>query len=90
MRSIFGITLLLVCVGVASYNVKGSAAPNRRTPTPMAWVRTMNGWERPDSWTAVPVTPPTLHPLVVAVVECLSSCLGLLAFRRDSSHCRPT
>jgi hypothetical protein len=84
MRSIFVITLLLVCLGVMSYNIEGAAAPNRPIATTMNWVRTVNGWEHPASWESVRVTPPTLHPLIVAAAECLSSCLGLLAFRRDS------
>jgi hypothetical protein len=47
------------------------------------WVRTVDGWERPDSWYLEAVRPPKLHPLVVAAGQGLVSLLGLVAFGRQ-------
>jgi hypothetical protein len=47
------------------------------------WVRTVDGWERPDSWYLEVVRGPTLHPLVVAAGQGLVSMLGLVLFQRE-------
>jgi hypothetical protein len=79
MRLIVGITLLLVGVGTLSCRLEGS----RRSAPPIqptsAWVRTVDGWERPSGWFAPPSDPPSLHPLVVAAGQALVSVLALVA-----------
>jgi hypothetical protein len=47
------------------------------------WVRTVDGWERVDSWYVSEVRPPRLHPLVVAAGQGLVSLLGLVACQRE-------
>jgi hypothetical protein len=49
------------------------------------WVRTVDGWERLDSWHECKVAPPQLHPLVVAAGQGLVSLLGLAACPRGRS-----
>jgi hypothetical protein len=46
---------------------------------PAKWVRTVDGWERPETWWIDPAVPPRLHPLVVAAGQILVSALGLAA-----------
>jgi hypothetical protein len=49
------------------------------------WVRTVNGWERTESWN-FPVTQlPRLHPLVVAAAQGLISVWAMVAFQRQES-----
>ncbi|MEX2309436.1 MAG: hypothetical protein WD738_17685 [Pirellulales bacterium] len=48
----------------------------------LAWVRTVDGWERSGSWYVSEVRPPTLHPLVVAAGQGLVSVLGLVACKQ--------
>jgi hypothetical protein len=81
MRLIVGITLLLLGVGSLSCRVEGTTNSKLRTTVP--WVRTVDGWERPNLWYASPARPPQLHPLVVAAGQTLASLLALAAFRRD-------
>jgi hypothetical protein len=80
MRLIVGITLLLVGIGTLSCRVEGTANSNR--PISTSWVRTVDGWERPNLWHAAPAKPPQLHPLVVAAGQTLASVLALVVFRR--------
>ncbi|HEX3601497.1 MAG TPA: hypothetical protein VHU84_15205 [Lacipirellulaceae bacterium] len=55
-----------------------------QTPLPLAWIRTADGWEHPGAWNMPPLSPPTLHPFVVAAGEGLASVFALLAcHRRD-------
>lgn len=51
-------------------------------PKVVVWVRTVDGWERPDSWNLEPVRRPALHPLVVAAGQGLLSVLALALFDR--------
>ena len=81
MRLIVGITLLLLGVGSLSCRVEGTTNSKPQTPAP--WVRTVDGWERPNLWYTSPAKPPQLHPLVVAAGQSLASLLALAAFRRD-------
>jgi hypothetical protein len=57
-----------------------SALPRSTTP---AWVRTVDGWERPSAWLATAPNVPRLHPVVVAAGQGLASVLALVAFRRE-------
>ena len=47
------------------------------------WVRTVDGWERPEMWHAPDLYVPRLHPLVVAAGQGLVSVLGLVACARQ-------
>lgn len=79
MRFIVAIALTLVTVGALSCQIELPPRARVATQISLAWVRTAHGWERPGDWYAPPVHPPTLHPLVVAVGEFLTSSLALLA-----------
>jgi hypothetical protein len=48
------------------------------------WVRTVDGWERTETWNASEVHEPRLHPLVVAAGQGLISVMVLVACRRDN------
>jgi hypothetical protein len=86
MRAIFGISLLLLGLAMLSCRVETIGHGNASVdPSPVRWVRTVDGWERPDSWFIVAARPPRLHPLVVAAGQGLASLLALAAFRRDES-----
>jgi hypothetical protein len=80
MRLIFVITFLLIGIGMLSCSVEGTA--NSR-PSPTSWVRTVDGWERPNLWHTSPAEPPRLHPAVVAAGQTLASLLALAVFRRE-------
>ena len=83
MRLIVGISLLLLGIGTLSCRVDSTMSSLRPAATPMAWVRTTDGWEHPEIWFATPARPPQLHPLVVAAGQCLASLLALTVFRRE-------
>jgi hypothetical protein len=51
----------------------------------LRWVRTAEGWERPDNWYLSEIEKPRLHPVVVGVGQLMLSVLGLLAFERTLS-----
>ena len=96
MRLILGIVCLLLGVGILSCQVgpvvtgPGSAKTQAvgeqqavvRTHAG-GWVRTVDGWERVESWYVGEVRPPGLHPLVVAAGQGLVSLLGLAACQRE-------
>jgi hypothetical protein len=88
MRLIVGIACLLLGMGMLSCRLDGltsSEAAERPTTEPHAaeWVRTVDGWERVDSWYLGEVMPPRLHPLVVAAGQGLLSLLGLALCQRE-------
>lgn len=83
MRLIVGITFVLVGVATLSCQVEGTADSNRRATN--AWVRTVDGWERPSLWSTTPAPPPQLHPLVLAAGQGLASLLALAVFSRDEN-----
>ena len=56
MRLIVGITFLLIGIGMFSCSVEGTA--NSRPQSPTSWVRTVDGWERPNLWHTSPAEPP--------------------------------
>jgi hypothetical protein len=86
LRAILGISLLLLGVAMLSCRVEssgelqGSAKPQAAG---VRWVRTVDGWERPDVWKLEAVGRPGLHPLVVAAGQGLLSVLGLVVFHRE-------
>jgi hypothetical protein len=83
MRLIIGISLLLLGVGALSCRLESAIDPTEPPRPAIRWVRTVNGWERPEAWLAAPVRVPQLHPLVVAVGQALVSVWALTAFRCD-------
>jgi hypothetical protein len=58
---------------------------NAKPQAAVRWVRTVDGWERPDSWNSHAPTLPALHPLVVAAGQGLFSLLGLTLFHRNDA-----
>jgi hypothetical protein len=87
VRAILGISFLVLGVAMLLCQVEGShfdrSALDRRPV--LQWVRTTDGWERPDSWHLGEIKRPTLHPAVVAAGQGLLSVLGLVTFQRTSS-----
>ena len=79
MRSILGIVLLLLGVGLLSCRIEGRSADATMPPPQSDWVRTVDGWERPHHWSPSIAEPPALHPLVVAAGQTLFSLLALAA-----------
>ena len=89
MRLIVGIVCLLLGAGMLSCQVgpvvTGPVVANTQAGSARdaaGWVRTVDGWERVDSWYVSEVRPPRLHPLVVAAGQGLVSLLGLAACQR--------
>jgi hypothetical protein len=87
VRIIVGIVLLLAGAGVWLAGIEGEAArgPDDAPQFEMRWVRTVDGWERPETWrTAEPLADSLrLHPLVVAAAQLLFSLFALAAHSRD-------
>jgi hypothetical protein len=86
VRLIFGISCLLLGVALLACRVDSSAERGGDGAEPRVaakWVRTVDGWERADSWYLEAVGRPTLHPLVVAAGQGLASVLALVAFGRE-------
>jgi hypothetical protein len=83
VRLILGITLLLLGVGSLAVRVEGTADVRPAGAPIGQWVRTVDGWERPELWQDVVAGPPRLHPLVVAAGQGLISVLALVSCRRD-------
>ena len=65
LRLILGITLLLLGLGTLSCQVQDSVGDGPVIPSAGKWVRTVDGWERPELWNAPELHAPRLHPLVV-------------------------
>jgi len=95
LRAILGISLLLLGLAMLSCRVEssgeiGGAKPPfgyelraERQAAAVRWVRTVDGWERPDSWYREAATGAGLHPLVLAAGQGLFSVLGLVVFKRE-------
>ena len=79
MRSILGILLLLLGVGLLSCRIEGRSADLVNAANASDWVRTVDGWERPHNWSPSLVEPPVMHPLVVAAGQLLVSLFALAA-----------
>jgi hypothetical protein len=83
MRLIVGISLLLLGVGSLSCRMEGKLESDVLRASTPAWVRTVDGWERPGAWRTSCANVPRLHPAVVAAGQGLASILALVAFRRE-------
>jgi hypothetical protein len=87
MRLICGIGCLLIGAAMVSCRVETSVTEAsadltmERAPA-LEWVRTVDGWERVDTWFVETTEPPQLHPLVVAAGQGLVSLLALVACQR--------
>ncbi len=79
MRSICGILVLLLGVGLMSCRIEGRSADATAPESEVEWVRTVDGWEQPHHWASSLAEPPALHPLVVAVGQTLVSLFALVA-----------
>jgi hypothetical protein len=79
MRWILGIVLLLLAAGSMSCQLKVLSAELVEPARNAAWVRTVDGWERPHNWSPSHAGPPTLHPLVLAAGQVLLSAFALVA-----------
>jgi hypothetical protein len=81
VRSILGISLILIGMGVWACQVEGTAdrAPIN-PPSEPTWVRTVDGWERPATWSPPAFSPSQLHPLIVAAGQLFASLFALAAW----------
>ncbi len=79
MRSILGILLLLIGVGLLSCRIEGRSADVTRPVHQPDWVRTIDGWERPPNWSPSLARQPDVHPLIVAAGQVLLSLFALAA-----------
>ena len=79
MRIIVGISLLLFGTGTVLCEVECQSAAAAASPDWTGWVRTTDGWERPQGWQVAAASPPRLHPLVVAAGQGLVSVFALVA-----------
>jgi hypothetical protein len=82
MRSILGILLLLIGIGLLSCRIEGRSADVTRPMHHPDWVRTVDGWEQPRNWTTSFARPPAVHPLVVAAGQTLLSLFALVTAAR--------
>lgn len=80
VRQIVGIVLLVLGCGMLLCQWEGLAARPPASAQDARWVRTVDGWERSDAWHSTVISPPRLHPLVVAAGEGLLSVFALVAF----------
>jgi hypothetical protein len=85
LRAILGISLLLLGVAMLSCRVEssGELQGSAKPQAAVRWVRTVDGWERPDVWSLQGAGGPALHPLVLAAGQGLLSVLGLVVFQRE-------
>jgi len=79
MRSILGILLLLFGLGLLSVRIEGRSADLAIPRQQLEWVRTVDGWERPNNWVTSLAEPPAVHPLLVAAGQTLVSLFALAA-----------
>ena len=95
VRTILGISCLLFGVAMLSCRVDNGVEghPSKAllgqelgaSRKVARWVRTADGWERPDSWHVEAAQTSRLHPLVVAAGQGLAALLALAAFQREES-----
>jgi hypothetical protein len=85
MRSILGILLLLLGLGLLSFRIEGRSA-DLAIPQQLEWVRTVDGWERPNNWVTSLAEPPAVHPLLVAAGQALVSLFALAAAASPSDR----
>jgi hypothetical protein len=79
MRSILGIMLLLLGMGLVSCRFENPSAEfdNRRSQSD--WVRTVDGWQKSNNWIPSLAAPPAVHPLTIAAAQVLVSLFALAA-----------
>jgi hypothetical protein len=86
VRAILGISCLLLGVALLLCQGEGAGVTADIAPrSAVSWVRTADGWERPDTWLSVTAWRPALHPLVVAAGQGLLSVFGLVLFHRGET-----
>ena len=86
MRSILGILLLLLGLGLLSFRIEGRSADLAIPQQQLEWVRTVDGWERPNNWVTSLAEPPAVHPLLVAAGQALVSLFALAAAASPSDR----
>jgi hypothetical protein len=86
MRSILGILLLLLGLGLLSFRIEGRSADLAIPRQQLEWVRTVDGWERPNNWVTSLAEPPAVHPLLVAAGQALVSLFALAAAASPSDR----
>jgi len=79
MRSILGIAMLLLLAGLLSCRIEGRSADVLPPAAIFDWVRTIDGWEKPDNWHPSLARPPSVHPLVIGTGQFLLSVFALVA-----------
>jgi hypothetical protein len=79
MRAILGILLFVGGVAIAAYRIDVQSSEPEVTLVHFEWVRTVDGWERPERWTISRVDPPAVHPVVIAAGQVLVSMFALVA-----------
>jgi hypothetical protein len=80
VRLIVAITLFVLGVGILLCQWEGMAALPPAAVREARWVRTVDGWERVESWHTSVVARPRLQPVVVAAAQGLFSVFALAAF----------
>jgi hypothetical protein len=75
--------LLLLGLGGLSCQVQDSVGEGPVVTPAGQWVRTVDGWERTDSWNSPGLFVPRLHPLVVAAGQGLVSVMALVVCAGD-------
>jgi hypothetical protein len=80
MRWIAGIIVSLLAVGLLCCQLEGLSANWSASADPLAWVRTVDGWERSLNWSPSLAGPPAIHPAVLAAGQVLFSVFALAAF----------
>ena len=79
-RSLLIIVTVAAIAGAISH-FESAQAERQSQVSPVAWVRTVDGWEPSAVLTANAVsTPPALHPFLVASFQLGASLFALLAF----------
>jgi hypothetical protein len=79
MRAILGILLFVGGVAWAAYRIDDAPSHVEVTLVHFEWVRTIDGWERPERWMISRVEPPAVHPTVIAAGQVLVSMFALVA-----------
>ena len=88
MRTILGILLLLIGFGLVACRIEGQTSSPPLTLTEVDWVRTVDGWERPQQWTPSLAGPPAIHPMLLAAAQVLVSVFALVAATGPASPLR--
>lgn len=79
MRFIVGLSILILGLATVFCRIDMQSPGANAVPNRTSWVRTTDGWERPESWHADALASPLPHPLVVAAAQGMVSLFALLA-----------